>query len=494
MIKRLLILVFWIIAVPCWGFDYLDNDCNDDGDDPTGITWCAAIATTTIDDSICDGRDCTGGDTIYLEPGTRGYLNITDVMGSVGSYINITNGPGGRVIISDTNNGPKIYISGTSGYLNITGDGETGHVWSADCKTDACYGIKLIHTSADSTGSGYFRVHDAIDNIKIGYIEIDGANNTSLITSAIQVQDGTLTDADVYDNYEIHHNYIHDVSYTSMYLGHNDPVGNTSGYTNDFSIHHNLIEDMGNYGMNLKGQITGSVSSIYDNIIRRTGTICNNPSAECYTSTEGDNYALGIKVLWSYGTAYTNIYNNWIEYTLGVCLSLGEAAHLVYNNTLLHCGYGTDNTVAGGHGILVHEDDYINNRPDRSVEIYDNKIVESNVYGISSGAAERKANVNRNIITESGTGELSGAGLTEGTDTNPGDCIDAWGILTNCANVYKTDADDICFTTWLDDADYSNDDFTLCCAYDYTSVGANLCGAASTAPWSGVSCQGCVMN
>ena len=46
-----------------------------------------------------------------------------------------------------------------------------------------------------------------------------------------------------------------------------------------------------------------------------------------------------------------------------------------------------------------------------------------------------------------GLGERYGSGLTEGT--------------LDKANIYEADADDVGFKVWIDDGDYSNDDFTL---------------------------------
>ena len=464
-----------LVAGPCWGFDINATDCND-GD---ATTWCIQNDDTTITDADCGGT-CSGGDTIYLEGGTRtgsdDHIIITSIDGG-SSYIKITNDPtagtGTRVAISKNDTAAAITIT-DSKYVNLTGDGLSGWAWTDECETSGCYGIFIEQASSGSAGATMVRVNGESDHIKIGYIEIDSIN-TTYTTIGLQVQDASLTAAWTFDTFEIHHNFIHDTGVNALYLGHNQPISNDDPYTANFLVHHNILKDIGTYGMGLKGT-NGGNSAIYNNWIKTTGVRCDGVT----TCTEyGDGYSNGIKVLWTYGTNYVEVYDNWIEKTGGTGIRLGEASHLVHDNILLGNGTGTDDPATWGHAIVVHENDYINNRPDRTVQIYDNIIVEPTAYGVYADGANFKADMNRNIIAEAGTGEYSGAGFTEGTG--------------NDANVVTDDTASICFTTWSDDSDYSNDDFTLCCDYDYTSIAANACGATTT-PVSGVKFNGAEYN
>ena len=111
---------------------------------------------------------------------------------------------------------------------------------------------------------------------------------------------------------------------------------------------------------------------------------------------------------------------------------------------MLGCGF--DNNPNWAHGIKLQIYDYMPNRPDRTVQIYDNIIVEAYRYGIH-GNTNADGYHYRNIIVESWVGEATGSALTEGTGKQ--------------ANIYGADADDVGFKVWIDDGDYSNDDFSL---------------------------------
>ena len=497
MIKRLLIiailLVAVLIAVPCWGaFDINTTDCNDDD----ATTWCIQTTETTVTDADCGGT-CSGGDTLYIEGGARGDLYFNGLDGG-GSYITIKNDPTDRVVITETDTaGNGVLSFHDCKYIDVRGDNNVSFT----------YGIKAIGAvvGGDTVPTtGVVWVYGESDHVKLSYIEVDyGEGVTGTASSGIKVQDTTLSADWTFDTFEIHHNYVHDTTYSGLYTGHNCAKndcqdecypynGNIQScpYTANFNIHDNLFEDLGSYGLTLKGVEAGTgVNYITDNTIRRAGL----------TTTKGGEFEIGIGVSYFYGTTYAIISGNRTENTGGPGIYAREAPHIIYDNTIL--GAGTTDDVDGHwtHGLVISQWDTMTGETrDDIIQIYDNVIIQPVTYGIYSPQTEAQGLMARNIIAESGSDEwhnLESPGLVEGEDTS--DCSAAWGSgppsPTDCANVYDADTDNICFTTWSDDTDYSNDDFTLCCAYAYTSVGANLCGAAAT-PWSGVSCQGCVMN
>jgi hypothetical protein len=229
----------------------------------------------------------------------------------------------------------------------------------------------------------------------------------------------------------------------------------------DFLVHNNLLVDLGAYGLNHKGVASGSVSEIYNNTVKTTGLV----------TTKADSYKQGISLSYHYGTSYTKVHDNYIEDTVGPGLKIAERDHLLYDNTIVGCGTGDD--TRWGHGIYLQN--YLS-PSSGTIEVYDNIIVEATGYGISDNSGNGvSANLDRNLITECGDGEWEndGGGMTEGTG--------------NDANVYYADADDICFQAWSDDSDYSNDDFTLCCEYDFD-------GSCEPAPTSTKSLQGIISN
>ena len=466
MIKRLLILLILLIAVPCFGADY-----------PV-----STVTGSVNGQTFCDGNPCTSADTIIITGGARGDLQLINFDGD-GEYITVINEDSAtRVTITYVGT----YFGGiqinNSSWIDVRGDGYSGNDWVSGCSDASCYGI-VVTTTGDIPNSAMIASVGDCDNIKISYIEVDGSNDTSEGESGIIVGSKSLDDSSTLSDWEVHHNYVHGVPYAGMYFGNNDPPGEYNPYLADFLIHDNLLEDLGGYGITYKGIKTGSVGSlIYNNIIRASNR--SSGASTGLVTTEDDGFKHGIGVAWAYGTAYVKIYDNWIEKTVGPGLKISESPHLIYDNKILGCGTGDD--LKWGHGIYVQTYNTPYSQDVDTIQIYDNIIIEPTRYGVSdyngqSSSRNPTAVLQRNIIAEAGIGEFQNVygEVTEGTGVN--------------ANVTTVDADNICFTTWSDDSDYSNDDFTLCCDYDYTSIAANACGATTT-PVSGVKFNGAEYN
>jgi hypothetical protein len=398
-------------------------------------TWAAtynvSTSTSTVDgDIFCGGAPCTSSDTIIIEGGPRGDLFFRDFDGS-GSYITIQNAAIDRVVIThDGAAGWGILSFYNCKYVDFRGDNNAGFT----------YGIKVVNDGTPSTPVKNIWVYGKSDHIKLGYIESEhtmGATGNASV--GIGVGDASLTNSWTFDTFEIHHNYIHDTRYAGMYLGHNaahDLNGCAGGcpYTSGFSIHDNILEDLGSYGITYKS-VNGPNNYIYNNTVKVTG---RNEGVTGHVAKQG------IGLQYFYNSNYAEVYNNWIEKTQGAGIKAGEAPHLIHDNTILGCGTG--NSSFWGHGIAIFESDHMPNRSEQIVKIYKNTIVESIRYGIRSLNATGYHY--KNIIAESGIGEAFSYGtLTEGTGTD--------------ANIYEADADDVGFKVWIDDGDYSNDDFSL---------------------------------
>ena len=63
----------------------------------------------------------------------------------------------------------------------------------------------------------------------------------------------TFSTSWIFDTFEIHHKYIHDVNYAGMYLGQNEPWNLDNPYIANFLVHDNIIDNSGCYGITLKG-------------------------------------------------------------------------------------------------------------------------------------------------------------------------------------------------------------------------------------------------
>ena len=388
-------------------------------------TWAASYevptSTSIVDgDTFCGGAACTSADTIIIKGGARGSLKFQDFNGS-GSYITITNentDPDSKVEI--TGNGAdgsiKILSLYNCKYVDLGGNNDS----------DITYGIKVINDGTPTCG-GTVWVYGESDHIKLSYLEVAFDGNTTVYGIGIQVQDVDLTTAWTFDTFEIHHNYIHDSKYCGMYLGHNNPDVDDNPYVRAFSVHDNIMENLGSYGITYKG-INGPNNYIYNNKVTITGVV---------PGTLTDDFFHGIGVHHTYGGNYVEIYNNWIEKTVGPGLYIGGNKHLVYNNVIAGCGSG--NHKYWGHGIITDE------KAD-GVDIYANTIIQAQryaMYGVSTESVTHR----KNIIGGSGIGEAGGSNLTEGTGDQ--------------ANTYESDVSNLNFKIWSDDGDYSNDDFSF---------------------------------
>ncbi|MCK5375384.1 MAG: hypothetical protein KAJ40_08865, partial [Alphaproteobacteria bacterium] len=191
----------------------------------------------------------------------------------------------------------------------------------------------------------------------------------------------------------------------------------------------NIMENLGSYGITYKG-INGPDNYIYNNKITTTGVI------ESSTPTDSGKHGIGVQFIYGKNN-YVEIYDNWIEKTVGPGLKIGGNKHLVYNNVIAGCGSGNDTT--WGHGIFTFSA--------KDIELYDNIIIQAKRYGIYGGYGVTSVSHKRNLIGDSGIGEAGGSKLTEGTGDQ--------------ANTYESSVSNLNFKIWSDDGNYSNDDFSL---------------------------------
>ena len=394
--------------------------------------YLVSTSTKTVDgDTFCGGSACTSSDTIIIEGGARGNLRFQDFNGS-GSYITITNentDPDSKVeITNDGTVGFGVLSLTDCKYVDLRGDNDG----------DLVYGIHVVNDDTPAARSGAIRVYGESDHIKLSYLEVDCTDNSTVSGIGIQVQDGNLTDAWTFNNFEIHHNYIHDTICSAMYLGHNDPWSEDNPYVSNFSVHDNLMEDLGAYGITLKGVHADSgVCSIYNNTIR--GSSGGQSTGLVYTGSDSSKQGIGFSRF--AGVTYANIYNNWIEKTVGPGIKMGDQKHNVYNNIIVGCGTGNDTDY--GHGIVT-------NWSTNDGHIYDNIIIQPKRYGIYALGTTQGVTLSKNLIGDAGIGEWH--------EKKSGDVTESAG---DDANIYHADVAKLNFKTWSDDDNYSNDDFSI---------------------------------
>lgn len=380
--------------------------------------------------SIVDGSSYTPDDTIIIRGGVRGNLLLKNFDGE-GSYIPIIN----------ENGTPKVEISGVGEaaclniknckYIDLRGNNDSG----------IPYGIKVICGNTSQT-PGTIWLQGESDHIKLGYLEGTCEGNTSISGIGIFIQDGTLTKACIWDSIEIHHNYIHDTRYAGMYLGQNDPDYYDNPYLSNVTVYNNILEDLGAYGITLKGiHADSGVCSIYNNIVRPSNRGASGGSSTgLVTSITARKFGIGGSRY--YGSTYANIYNNWIEKTVGNGIQMGDQNHQIYNNTI--CGCGSCNEKNYGHGIMTQLGTY-------GIRIFDNVIIQPKRYGFYNVASTTGGvTLSRNLIGDAGIGEWG--------ESQAGDTIESSGAD---ANVYYDDVANFNFKKWTNDRNYYNDDFSF---------------------------------
>ena len=428
--RGLVILFFGIFLIS------LINASNCGDSDAT--TWCVELTDTTIDGNNFCGGVCDSSDKIILRAGQRGDLRLQDFNGN-GNNIIITNEDSSQdtqVVLTSSGDGSWGVIDIiNSRYIDLRGDGDP----------EVEYGIKTID-DGDPARAG-IRVFGDGDYIKISNLEFTeiGTHSSIGINVGIPSEDVNV----MYSNFEIHHNWFHDLHYSAMYLGRNKPLINDDPYVTNFEVHDNLIEDIQGYGMTHKG-VSGGVSNIYRNTIKR---LTYNPQSDTPTDDCCTPSSNGIGTAYTYNGAVINIYDNWIEDTYDEGIKLCSASPCeeinAYANVVLNsgqCTYDSDSQQwEHAHGIRVGT----GNGP---YHVYDNVIIECGRYGIlvKGAVSTGSTTVERNIVANCGYGGWE--------EYSIGDTI--WGEGVN-ENIYETDPSDIGFVAWSDDGNYSNDNFNL---------------------------------
>ena len=373
------------------------------------------LTTTSV-----DGSGYTSDDTIIVRGGVRtSGLRFQNFDGN-GDFINIVNENIPNIVDLSGVSGRGCLSLDTCKYINLAGTGNS-----------ETYGIKITNDDT-AQAAGTVWVYGESRDIKVSNLDISCIGNTSISGIGVQIQDINLTPAWTFSDFEIYNNYIHDTRYSGMYLGHNE--SDNGPYVGGFSIHDNLLEDLGSYGMTYKG-VNEPNNYIFNNIIKQTGIV--------RTELTGSSKS-GIGIQMFQPGCIAEVYNNWIEKTVGPGIKVGGGnGNKIYDNKILGCGTGNEED--WGHGIELHRLESVNN------EVYDNIIIQPTRYGICARYNSQNNYCDRNLIGDAGLGEsyvFDGGELIEGTGAD--------------ANIYHADVADFGFCAWTDDGDYSNDDFSFC--------------------------------
>jgi hypothetical protein len=377
--------------------------------------------------NFCSGK-CTADDKIIVKAGERERLRFQNFHGN-GRYIVITNenSPSNEPvrIVNRGGTGRALVNLIDSSWVDFRGDGDPDIKYGFDVFVDNPSSVSNL-----VTGGAW--IYGKSEYVKFGYVKITFDGYSSPYGIGLNIQDAYLpqTPQWIYQDIEIHNNYIEGSKYSGMYIGcppANCP-DNTYPSNAGFSIHDNIIMNSGAYGLTYK-RVVGPNNYIFNNKIINTGL---NPTP----ANKGDSYKKGIGIKLIKWGIVVNVFDNYIENTPGPCVKVeGTDSQMVYNNTLVKCGTG--NNAELGSAIFLSGSNH---------KVDDNIIIQPTRYGVYNDGTG-KMYVNRNLIGDAGLGDMSGSNLVKGVGEN--------------VNVYHQDVADFNFVKWSDDGDYSNDVFVI---------------------------------
>ncbi len=283
----------------------------------------APVSVTTVSPSSCPG--IMPGDTIYIEAGNRGYLQIRDIQGEEGNPITIINS-GGLVDIDANGGWVGIWVR-NSEHIRITGTG------SADE-----YGIS-VHNSSNMGVFGQEKTrYIEIDHIEITDVNIGVSVKTNNDISGNPVLRGTW----VQYNTTIHNCYIHNIRGEAMYLGSSYWKDGVHSELDGVYIYDNIIENIGFDGIQIS-------SAPYNVEVHHNLCVSSGQSMEGNPPTGANNVA-GFFI--GEGTA-GKWYNNKIIDSggRGIWVSPAPGEVEIFNNLIVNTGVmGWDGI---SHGMAV---------------------------------------------------------------------------------------------------------------------------------------------
>jgi len=273
-------------------------------------------------------------------------------------------GPGDRLLIPAGERGPirfqgfigtkdkPIIIINSGGKAQINGNGTYAGIWLYGCEhvkltgtgySNIEYGIEVYNAKTKGVCASEYTRYFEIDHIEVHTIGAQGIfSQTNYAVRETWTQYGTY----------IHHNYIHDVGGSGMYIGNSNWDTDGRPELKGVEISYNIVKDTGTIGIQL-GSATEDVS-VHHNIVKDTVKELNpmhNAGYRINAGTVGDWYnnimlrsrghgfyirgLTGLKV-------YNNIiadsgYNGFTDTSDGIRWQKGSGE--IYNNTIVNSGY-----------------------------------------------------------------------------------------------------------------------------------------------------------
>jgi len=306
---------------------------------PGATTACDYTIPNTM--KTLDGSKVGAGQTVCVDAGRRGQLDLHGLRGEPGNPITIINA-GGQVII-DTS-APVAFHLRHSEHVRITGTGAT-----------APYGFRIA-----SAGWIGVRLSES-DYVELDHVHVDGVPGIGILSKSIA--------SDQHDT-SIHDCKLNDVGREGIYVGDSYYYENQRGCYG-VEIHNCTLERIAWDGIQVCGAPSGV--NVHHNVVRDAGHAPLGGGGNSGSGLIVDSYSSG---RW---------HSNWVEnayrgiYVHSTVLSGPE----IFNNIVIQPT--TDSvTMFGGEGT----------------EIYNNTIIEPNGVGVHTNHWMRSmsGNIHDNIV------------------------------------------------------------------------------------------------
>jgi hypothetical protein len=321
------------------------------------------------------------GDTLELEPGTRGFMLLRNLHGQDDAPIVICS-RSGQVRLSTAHYYGMSFRNCT--HIKLTGSG----------LPDTLYGIQLVNVDY---GAG-ISVDELSSDFEIEYIEIGNTLHSGIVAKTDPACDRQAARGQfVLRNLLIHNNYLHDIGEEGIYVGSTFYLGTTiecNGVTvkvlphtlENVKVYQNRVERTGWDGIQVSSVVRNC--AIFENQIRL------DSRSQTYNQMSGIMIGSG---------CVADCYNNLIIDGLGSGIECyGSGGQRIFNNIIINAGaeYFRDDPTKRKYGIYVADRATL---PDSSFHLLHNTIINPKTDGIRFASTISRGNkIINNIIIHPG--------------------------------------------------------------------------------------------
>lgn len=346
--------------------------------DALGVAASAVACQHSIGPSVeeADGQGnyaaVRPGDTICIEAGRRGPLELHNFRGEPGRPITFVNHGGVVDIVSDSHAGIEVY---SSVHIRITGTGMESRCGAPFAEGDQRCGIRIDEGAGRGVATFYGTEYVEIDHLEIYH---GGEAGMSIKDKYADPAAGW-----VMHGVKIHHNYLHDIvsgdrgGAEGLYVGAldvHDMVG--------VEIAYNRTARIGWESM----QVGGAVADcrIHHNVTSQDA-LALEPGHDASITNQYKSVC--------------DIYDNWLyEPNARGIYDYGAGGNTISNNVVVRAGRGTTAGDSAGSAIKL----YSGWTPGRTVHVLNNTLIEPRGHGVDMSDVSAESLVANNLIVSPG--------------------------------------------------------------------------------------------